>query len=123
MYTLIKILYHLDKQSCFCLKLFFKFCLLLLGNLPNSVLLIGYYHDLLLRDIDADLLVEKMLSTKLLNADEQRLVSSGDSLHHRNWLLLDHVRHLDSQSLLIFSELVQDMWPHVGLQLVTGNIC
>ena len=86
------------------------------------MLLIGYYHGLLLRDIDADLLVDKMLSTKLLNADEQRLVSSGHSLHHRNWLLLDHVRHLDSQSLLIFSELVQDMWPHVGLQLVTGNV-
>ena len=87
------------------------------------MLLIGYYHGLLLRDINADLLVDEMLSTKLLDADEQSLISSGHSLHHRNWLLLDHVRHFDSQSLLAFSELVQDIWPHIGLQLVTGNMC
>ena len=87
------------------------------------MLLIGYYHGLLLRNVDADLLVDKMLSTKLLDADEQSLISSGHSLHHRNWLLLDHVRHLDLQSLLVFSELVQDIWPCFGLQLVTGNLC
>ena len=87
------------------------------------MLLIGYYHGLLLRDINADLLVDKMLSTKLLDADEQSLISSGHSLHHRNWLLLDHVQHLDLQSLLVFSELVQDIWPCIGLQLVTGNVC
>ena len=87
------------------------------------MLLIGYYHGLLLRDIDTDFLVDKMLSTKLLDADEQSLISSGHSLHHRNCLLLDHVRHFDSQSLLVFSELVQDMWPHIGLQLVIGNMC
>ena len=87
------------------------------------MLLIGYYHGLLLGDIDADLLVEEMLPTKLLDADKQSLISSGHSLHHRNWLLLDHVRHFDSQSLLVFSELVQDIRPHIGLQLVTGNMC
>ena len=100
------------------------YCLfhILLGTLSNSIILIGYYHGLLLRDIDADLLVEDMLSAELLNVQEQNLILSGYSLHHRNWLLLEHVRHLDSQSLLVFSELVKDLWPQIALQLVTGII-
>lgn len=92
------------------------------GAVSNSVILIGYYHGLLMRDLDADLLVEDMLLADLLNVQEQNLILSGYSLHLRNWLLLEHVRHLDSQSLLAFSRLVQDIWPQVGLQLVTGMI-
>ena len=95
--------------------------MLLLGDTSHSTLLIGYYHGLLLRDIDADLLVNEMFSSELLKAHEQSLILSGHSLHHRNWLLLEHVRHLDSHSLLVFSGLVQNIWPQVGLQLVTGT--
>ena len=91
------------------------------GTASDSVILIGYYHGLLLRDIDADLLVGEMLSAELLNVYEHNLILSGHSLHHRNWLLLEHVRHLDSQSLQVFSELVHDTWPEIGLQLITGS--
>jgi len=93
----------------------------MLGMISNSTLVIGYYHGLILRGIDADQLIEEMLSTDLLTAHEQNYILSGHSLHHRNWLLLEHVRHLDSQSLLVFSELVQDMWPQIGLQLIAGS--
>ena len=75
-----------------------------------------------MRDLDADLLVEDMYLADILNVQEQNLILSGYSLHLRNWLLLEHVRHLDSQSLLAFSKLVQDIWPQIGLQLVTGII-
>ena len=95
---------------------------ILLGTVSNSVLLIGYYHGLLLRDTDADLLVADMLSAELLSVQEQNIILSGHTLHHRNWLLLEHVRHLDSESLEVFSRLVQDMWPQIGLQLATGII-
>ena len=87
-----------------------------------STQLVGYYHGLLLRDLDADLLVDKMLSTELLNTREQDLILSGYSVHQRNWQLLEHVRHLDTESLLMFSGLVQDIWPQIGLQLVTGKV-
>ena len=95
--------------------------ILLLGSISNSVILIGYYHGLLLRDIDADLLVGEMLSLKLVNPHEHNLILSGHSLHQRNWLLLEHVRYLDSQSLKVFSELVCKVWPEIGLQLITGR--
>ena len=75
-----------------------------------------------MRDLDADLLVEDMYLADLLNVQEQNLILSGYSLHLRNWLLLEHVRHLDSQYLLAFSKLVEDIWPQIGLQLVTGII-
>ena len=63
-----------------------------------------------------------MLSTELLNIHEQEIILSGCSVHQRNWQLLEHVRHLDTESLLKFSGLVQDIWPQIGLQLVTGKV-
>ena len=93
----------------------------LLGTVSTSVILIGYYHGLLLRDIDADFLVEEMLSVNLVNSHDRSLILSGHSLHQRNWLLLEHVRHLDSQSLQVFSILVCESWPEIGLQLTTGS--
>ena len=97
------------------------YVLLPLGNVSISMLLIGYYHGLLLRDIKADSLIEKMLSAKLLNAYEEDVVLSGHSLHHRNWILLEYVRHLDLQSLKEFIELVKEKWPQIGFQLTTGT--
>ena len=86
----------------------------------TSTLLIGYYQGLLLRDTSADSLMGDLYSTGLLSAQKQNIVLSGHSSHHRNWLLLEHVRHMDSQALLAFSELVKNVWPQIGVQLVTG---
>ena len=83
-------------------------------------MLIGYYHGLLSRDINADSLIGHLYYNGLLSTHEQNAILSGHSLHCRNWLLLEHVRRMDSSSLLIFSKLVKDLWPHIGIQLVTG---
>ena len=91
-----------------------------LGKLPVSTLLIGYYHGLLLRDTNADSLFGGLYSTGLLSAQEQNIILSGHSCHHRNWLLLEHIRHMDSQALLTFSELVKNVWPQIGMQLIIG---
>ena len=88
--------------------------------MSTSTLLIGYYHDLLLRIIDADLLTDKMCSIGLLTAHEQIVISSGHSVHQRNRLFLEHVRHMNVQALRIFCEAVHDIWPQTGLQLITG---
>ena len=117
-----------QEQKCFgqfhlTVKYVFTLFTLLLGTVSISTQLVGYYHGLLLlRDLDADLLVDKMLSTELLNTHEQDLILSGYSVHQRNWQLLEHVRHLDTESLLKFSKLVQDIWPQIELQLVTGKV-
>ena len=87
----------------------------------TSTLLISYYHGLLMSSIDADLLIDKMCSSKLLTNSEQAIVSSGHSVYHRNQLLLEFVQHLDVNAVVTFCELVQEIWPQVGSQLIIGT--
>ena len=94
-----------------------------LATLSSSTLLIGYYHGLLLRDTNADSLIGYLCYNGLLSAHEQNVILSGYSSHCRNWLLLEYIRHMDSSSLMIFSKLVKDLWPQIGIQLVTGRLC
>ena len=86
-----------------------------------STLLIGYYHGLLLRDINADVLTKKMCSIGLLDVNKQVIISSGHTVHHRNWLLLEHIRQMDKQFLLKFCKLLQEEWPMLGSQLNIGK--
>ena len=88
--------------------------------MTTATLLIGYYHGLLLRSIDADMLTNKMCSVGLLTAHEKLIISSGHSVYQRNWLLLYHVHHMDVQSLSTFCELVEEIWPQIGSQLIAG---
>ena len=92
----------------------------MVGAVSISTLLIDYYHGLLLRDIDADRLTDKMCSTGLLTDHQQTVISSGHTVHHRNWLLLEYVRHADLKIILEFCKLVLERWPEVGSQLITG---
>ena len=91
------------------------------GAVSISTLLIGYYHGLLLRDIDADQLTDKMCSTGLLTDHQQTVISSGHTVHHRNWLLLEYVRQLDLESFLKFCELLGEEWSEINSQLTTGR--
>ena len=90
------------------------------GTVSIATLLIGCYHGLLLRDIDADQLTDKMCSTELLTDHQQTVISSGHTVHRRNWLLLEYVRQLDLESLLKFCKLLQEEWPEIGTQLIMG---
>ena len=85
-----------------------------------ATLLIGYYHELLLNTINADLLTDKMCSIGLLTADEKSIIFSGHTVHCRNWLLLEHVRHLELQLLLEFCKLVKEESIETGSLLITG---
>ena len=86
-----------------------------------ATLLIGYYHGLLLRDIDADHLTDKMGTTGLLTCDELSLISSGHTVHYKNWLLLEHVRKFELERLLQFFKLVKEEWVEIGSQLTAGT--
>ena len=111
----------LVSMSAVCYSVIFIFpSYAVIGVISTSTLLIGYYHGLLLRDTSADSLVGDLCSTGLLTAQELNVILSGHSSHHRSQLLLEYVQHLDSQALLMFSELVNDVWPHIGMQLITG---
>ena len=88
--------------------------------ITTAALLIGYYHGLLMRNINVDLLADKMCSVRLLTTHESNIISFGNSIHHRNWMLLEQVRHFDVHALIIFCELVQEIWPQIGSQLFTG---
>ena len=87
--------------------------------MTTATLLFGYYHGLLVKSIDADLLTDKMCSAGLLTAQEKIIISSGYSVYQKNWLLLEHVRCLDVQ-VLVLCELVQEVWPQIGSQLIAG---
>ena len=89
--------------------------------MPISTLLIGYYHGLLLRDLDSDMLTDDMHSTHLLSTDEQTVIDSGYSVHQRNWLLLERVRQMDTPTVSTFCELLQNKWPQISAQLLTGT--
>ena len=89
--------------------------------MTTATLLIGYYHGLLLKSIDADMLTSKMRSVGLLAAHEQVIISSGHSVYQKNCLLLNYVQLMDVQALLTFSELVQELWPQIGSQLIAGT--
>ena len=93
----------------------------MVGAVSIATLLIGYYHGLLLRDIDADLLTDKMCSTGLLTGDEKSVISSGHTVHHRNWLLLELIRHFELQLLLQLCKLVKEEWVEAGSQLTAGK--
>ena len=88
----------------------------------DTTLLIGYYYDLLLRDINANQLTDKMSSAGLLTDTDGTVISSGQSVHQRNCLLLEHVRHMDVQALVTFCEFLKETCPQIGLQLITGIV-
>ena len=73
-----------------------------------------------MRDIDADQLTDKMCSTGLLTGDQISIISSDHTVHHRNWLLLEHVRHFKLELVLEFCKLVKEEWVKIGLQLTAG---
>ena len=85
----------------------------------HLTLLMGYYHGVLLRDIDSDL-IDDMCSEGLLNTYDQNIISTGHSLHHKKWLLLEHVRHMSTKTFLEFCKLILNSWPEIGEQLITG---
>lgn len=90
------------------------FCI---ATLLSSTLLIGYYHALLLKDLDVNFLINKMCSNGFLTTCEQELILAGHSVYQRNYLLLEHMRNMETKALC---EFILESNPEVGLQLDAG---
>ena len=73
-----------------------------------------------MRDINSDLLMDKMSSNSLLTPHDQELILIGHSMYQRNWLLLEHVRRLEMEDLVKVCELIQEISPEISLQLLEG---
>ena len=113
--TTIVILYV---HSMATFYVYILFCIVAMAS--SLTLLIGYYHGLLLRDIDTDL-INDMCSEGLLSTDDQKIISTGHCLYHKKWFLLEHVRHMDTKTFLEFCKLILNLWPEIGEQLITGT--
>ena len=85
-----------------------------------STLLIGYYHGLLMKINDVSLVVDRMSSNNLLTPNDQEMILAGHSIHQKNWILLECVRCMGMQAMVKYCELVQEILPEVGFQLLTG---
>ena len=94
--------------------------ILFIGWILPSTLLIGYYHSLLLKNVDVNLMVDKMSSSNLLALNDQEMILAGNSIHQSNWILLECVRCMGMQALVKFCEFVREILPEVGFQLLTG---
>ena len=92
------------------------------GLISSSTLLIGYYHIILLRDINADMLLDKMCTNGFITPHDRELILAGHSIHQQKLLLLEHVRHMEMQKLVKFCEFVKETSLRAGLQLKAGII-
>ena len=88
--------------------------------MSTPTVLVGYYHGLLLRDINVDQLCNKLCSSGLLTTHDQHLISTGYSVYQKKYLLLETVRHMDEKSLLVACGVLYELWPEIGAQLNAG---
>ena len=91
------------------------------GMISTSSLLIGYYHGLLMRCIDVDLVRSKMWSSGLLSAHADDYISNCYSMHQKKCLLLEEVRHMNDNNVSAFCKLVEESCPYIGSQLTIGT--
>ena len=96
------------------------YLLYVLAMIPTPTLLMGYYHGLLMRDIDIDQLMDKMFSRELLTDQDQNLIFTGYSVYQRKCLMLNYARCMGTKQLLVFCNLVQELCPEIGSQLKIG---
>ena len=74
--------------------------------------------------MDSDLIVRPMLSQGLINDQELHTIISGTSDYHKNCLIFESVRLMDTQSLMRFCELLQmfDCQKHIANVLLHGKV-
>ena len=73
-----------------------------------------------MRNIDVNLVIDKMCLNNLLAPSDQEMMFTAHSIHQRNWVTLEYVRSNGIQVLVKFCEFMQEILPEVGLQLLTG---
>ena len=87
--------------------------------------IIDHYFHYLCQEMDADLIVQQMVSFQLpvLNQDDIAFIMTAINQHQKNYLMLEKVRLLDLTSLTTFCNLLEsiDHQKHIGLTLLYGK--
>jgi len=61
-----------------------------------------------------------MYNRGLINKDEIDVVISGPTSYHRNGLILDYIKQMDTISLIILNEVLVESHPDITLPLMDG---
>ena len=74
--------------------------------------------------MDADIVVQQMLSQQLLNDEEVENLMNAASTYQKNCLLVEKIRLMDMQTLELFCELLQscDSQKHIADMLINGKL-
>ena len=74
--------------------------------------------------MDADIVVQQMLSQQLLNDEEVENLMNAASTYQKNCLLVEKIRLMDIQTLELFCKLLQscDSQKHLADVLVNGKL-
>ena len=68
---------------------------------------IDHFSHYLTNEMDSDLIVEHMLSQRLLNDQDVHTITSAASSFQKNCLLFEKMRLMDTKSLVSFCEILQ----------------
>ena len=73
--------------------------------------------------MDADIVVQKMLTQQLLNDKEVEILMNAASNYQKNYLLLEKIRLMNMQALELFCKLLWscDSQKHIADVLVNGK--
>ena len=74
--------------------------------------------------MDADIVVQQMLTQQLLSDEEVEILMNASSNYHKNCLLLEKIRLMDMQALELFCKLLWscDSQKHIADVLVNGKL-
>ena len=74
--------------------------------------------------MDSGLLVQHMLSQKLINDQKFHTIIRGMNDYHRNCLILESVQLMDTQSLMCFCKILQMLnhQKHIASVLLNGKV-
>ena len=98
-------------------------CMYVFICIANPYEVIDHFTDFLLLYLNDDLLL-LMYNHGLINKDEFDVVTSGPTRYHRNGLILEYVKQMDTASLLIFNEVLMESHPDITIPLMDGKfIC
>ena len=95
-------------------------CILLFCHIVTVKDFIDHYYDYLSVNMDAEVVIQLMVSQQLLSED---IVVAASSDYQKNCLILQQVRLMNVQSLVSFGELLltNDSQKHIGTMLIDGK--
>ena len=81
---------------------------------------IDHYYDYLLVNMDGHIVTKLMISQQLLN---ERIVTNTSNDYQKSYLILQHVRLMDTQTLESFGKMLlsDDNQKHIGKLLIDGE--